>query len=754
MMMSTARIGAGSILRESMSQASQLSPELARGLLQFARGLLAAARNWTLYPPDHPTVKASVSRLSDAIKQTTGGAIFSIGITPQTLLIEDAAADQGQTSITEAAAMLHDHDLIRLTFVGAVPDEAVHSLLQMLSLDLAERRARGGPAKIWETDGHASIQVEQIDYASLLARQEGDVAEPARRDDLWKSIVLSITNALTVFDEAAQQRILAIAGSAPDIGDLATAVAAPRCTIDGSPMITSQAAAVLAAYRHLTNIVSAKASERMPEVMSNLATASLQLDPHVVMQVLQSEDDPKATNQIVKGLAAAFDDTKVAQLLATALAIDGQASDRLATIFNTIAPDEDRKQRVMTMTRSMLSETDFGKVGQFQTLWSSMEELLVSYNDKPFVSETYRSALDGVGGRAERMAVVDLPPELPEWMTSLGQESVRALSVQMLVDLMTIETDAKRAGEIADDLEALGEDLLMAGAYEDTKSVVNALIARATTQNAIGRDRCRQALDRLGDSLAMRETAVLIGEVDEPGWDAVRYIINKVGAATIPALIPAAAAEKETLGTKRVSATIIAFGKPAVSRLAPLISDDRWYAQLAGANILGAIASPEAVPLLQPLLRKTDPRVAQAAVAALGKIDDPTAARAVQTVLRAATGSVREAVMDALVADKDPRVVPMLARVIGESEPLGKDHEVVLQTIDALASVGSDAAVPTLVTMAKVKKFFGGKKVRDVKEHAVDAMIRIGGTKATAAMNQLAQAGDRGLKKILSQKRR
>lgn len=737
-----------------MSQASQLSPELARGLLQLARALLAAARNWTLYPPDHPTVKASVARLSDAIKQTAGGAIFSIGITPQTLLIEDAAADQGQSSIAEAAAMLHDHDLIRITLVGEVPPEAVHALLQLLSYDLAERRAKGGPAKIWETDGHPSIQLEQIDYASLLARQEGEVAEPARRDDLWKSIVLSITNALTVFDEAAQQRILAIAGSAPDIGDLATAVAAPRCTIDGSPMITSQAAAVLAAYRHLTGIVSAKAADRLPEVMNNLATASLQLDPHVVMQVLQTEDDPKATTQLVKGLAGAFDDTKVAQLLATALAIDGTASDRLATIFNTIAPDEDRKQRVMTLTRSMLSETDFGRASQFQTLWSSMEELLVTYNDKPFVSDAYRTALDGVGGRAERMATIDLPPEINDWMTSLGQENVRALSVQMLVDLMTIETDAKRAGEIAEDLEALGEDLLMAGAYEDAKSVVNALVARATTQNAIGRDACRQALDRLGESLAMRETAALIGDVDEAGWDAIRTVITKIGAPTIAALIPAAVSEKDTLASKRASTTIIGFGKGAVSRLAPLIADDRWYAQLAGANILGAIASPEAVPLLQPLLRKSDPRVAQAAVAALGKIDDPAAARAVQTVLRAATGDTRNAVISALVADRDPRVVPMLARVIGESEPLGKDHDVVLQTIDALAGVGSDAAVPTLVTMARVKKFFGGKKVKNVKEHAVDAMIRIGGTKAGAAMDQLAQTGDRGLKKILAQKRR
>ena len=738
-----------------MSQASQLSPELARGLLQLARALLAATRNWTLYPPEHPTVQASVSRLSDAIQQTALGAIFSVGITPDTLMVEGAPADRSQASISEAAALLHDRDLLQITFIGEVPPDAVLALLKLLTLDADERRRRGGPAAIWTGNGHPSIQLEQIDYQQMLARDEGDTPEPAKRDDLWRSIVRSIGSGLqAVFDEQAQERLLAIAGSPMDIGALATAVAAPKCSMDGSPMITSQAATVLAAYRHLTNIVSARAPERSAEVMNNLANASLQLDPHVVMQVLQTEDDPKASISIVQGLAGAFDDVKVAQLLATALAIDGAASDRLATIFNTIAPDDDRKQRVLTLTRSLLNETDFGKAGQFQTLWSSMEELLVSYNDKPFVSESYRSALDGVGGRAERMATDDLPPELGEWMTSLGQESVRGLSVQMLIDLMTIENDVKRAGEIAEDMEALAEDLLMAGAYDDTNAVVGALTARTSTANAIGRDACRQALDRLGESMALRETVSLVGDVDESGWNSIKSIIVKIGPSTVGALTSVAVTEKDNDASRRACDTIVAFGKGAVSRLAPLVADDRWFAQRTGAVLLGAIASPEAVPLLQPLLRKSDPRVAQAAVTALSKIDDPAAARAVQTVLRAAAGAIRTAVIDALVADRDPRVVPMLARVVTESEPLGKDYDVVIDTIDALAKVGSEAAVPTLVTISRVKKFFGGRKVKGLKEHAVDAMVRIGGDKVKAAFDDLSQSGDRALKKIVAQKRR
>ena len=70
----------------------------------------------------------------------------------------------------------------------------------------------------------------------------------------------------TAFDLLTQQRLLAIAGSAPDIGDLATAVMAPKCAVDGSPMITSQAATVLAAFRHLSSIVSVMSPERMPAV--------------------------------------------------------------------------------------------------------------------------------------------------------------------------------------------------------------------------------------------------------------------------------------------------------------------------------------------------------------------------------------------------------------------------------------------------------------------------------------------------------
>jgi HEAT repeat protein len=178
------------------------------------------------------------------------------------------------------------------------------------------------------------------------------------------------------------------------------------------------------------------------------------------------------------------------------------------------------------------------------------------------------------------------------------------------------------------------------------------------------------------------------------------------------------------------------------------MTDPRWVVQRRGARLLGRIGKADAVPLLQPLLRQHDPRVARAAVAALGVIADPAAARAIHTVLRAATGEVRRAVIEALVAERDPRVVPMLVRILEESQPLGKDHDVVLETIEALGTVGTDASVPILVTMAQRTRFLGGRKLRALKDHSVDALACVKTEKAAAVLKDAAEHGDRYLRKI------
>jgi HEAT repeat protein len=723
---------------------------------------MAAARSWALYPPDHPAVRGTLDRLRGAVADACGGQLFAFGVTPDTLLVAGVpAGGKDAGTIAEAARWLHDRDIIQMTFSGEIGVPALQTLLGLLSEDSRIIRQRGGPARVWAEEGDASLLIEQIDLTQVL--EDRDVTSPVRRkDDLWRSIVRGILDRRKPTDEATQARLLAISGDVVAIGELAGDVMAPHHTPDGSPMLTSQAAAVVAAYHHLVGIVDVLSPERKHEVMQNIAAATANLNPHVVMQMLgggvgggigaaagEGLSDA-GQGAVVAGIIDAMDDTRVAQLLATTLAIEGQASQRLATVFNTIATDDERKSRVLSMTKRMLRETDFGRQDAFQSLWSSMEELLLTYNEKPFVSQSYRAGLDGVGGRAERMAS-DVPPELVELIDTLGQDNVRRLSATLLIDLLTLERDPARAPELARDVAALAEDLLLAGDYESALAVVTALKTQATDAAAVTGPASRLALDGLVATSAFHEAVDLLGDMSDAEASLFASMCTRIGPAATDGLKAQLEAEEMTPGRARATAVIREYGARAAARLAPLVGSKRWAAQRNAAELLGAIGAPEGVPLLQPLLRSADARVTAAAARALASINDPAAARAVHTALRAATGDQRRAVVDALVAERDARVVPVLVRILDESDPFGADHAIVLETLDAVGRVGpllNDQAVAALSALMKKKKLLARRKVKAVRERSLAALRAIKTPGAARAIDEAARTGDRMLRRL------
>lgn len=737
-----------------MADVPTLSPEVSRSVSALARTLVAAARSWALYPAEHPAVRSALDRLRVSIADTSHGQVFTFGVTPDTLLVAGLPVEgRDAGAIAEAARWLHDRDILQLTFAGEVTVPALQRLLGLLSEDSRIIRQRGGPATVWADEGDAAIAVHQIDFSLVL--EEREVTTPVRRkDDLWRSIIRGVLDRHKPTDAATQARLLAISGDVMAIGELARDVIAPHHTMDGSPMLTSQAAAVVAAYHHLVGIVDVLSPERRQEVMQNLAAATTNLNPHVVMQMLAGGGTEGGTGGggdagpgVVSGIIDAMDDTRVAQLLATTLAIEGQASERLATVFNTIATDDDRKTRVLSLTRRMLSETDFGRQDAFQNLWSSMEELLLTYNEKPFVSASYRTGLDQVGGRANQMAS-EVPEEFAEMLETLGQDNVRRLSVRLLIDLLTLEKDPARVPELARDVAALAEDLLLAGDYASALAVVTALRDQADSPAAVAQHSSRVALDSVVSTAAFMETAEILGEMADPEAALVAEICGRIGPAATDALKRHLEAEAATSARTRATEVIRQYGAGAVGRLTSLAGSAKWAAQRNLAELLGELAVAEAVPVLQPLLRGHDPRVTTAAVRALSNIKDPAAARAVHMVLRAATGDQRRAVVDALVDLRDARVVPLLVRIVEESDPFSADHAIVLEALGALSRVGDDHAVPALTTLMRRKKLLARKKTRALKAQSLAALRGIRTPAAEQAIAEAARTGDRMLRKL------
>jgi HEAT repeat protein len=730
-----------------MAQRAVSAADMTRLAVGFARAMTVGLRSWSFYPPEHPAVAMAVERLmASAADACAGGTMMQLAVTPRALLLDGMPLDSTDLAAVECAELLHDRDILLLTIAAPPSDAVVRSLLAVLTLDRDTRRARGGPAALWGQEDQTAILIEQIDYQEILEREVDDGA--ARRDATWKSIVRSIIMGQTTFTAAEQQRLLEISRDVGAIGELCKDAKEPFCMPDGSPMLTTQAATVLAVYRHIAKTVTALEPERVKEVISALALAAGNLETTTALELLLQEEHADEGIPIVAALKQSFDDQQVALLLARALSSPGHATNRLARVLDTLAPDAQRKKRVLTLARKLVSERDFGSKRPIDDIRKSLDELLLQYDESTYVSKDYRESMDQAAMRAGDLAARGLPPELDEWLETLGGDSVRRLSGQLLIDLLRNETVPGRMSETARDMAAFVEELLLAGAYGECVPVVGELIAAIGRKPPVSPDACRRAVDTVGASKALTEAASTLGEQSAEEFAAFEKLIAAIGASAVPAVLSAYQREDGGAAADRATALLIKIGPAAIPGIAARLDDPRWFVLRELAKALGRIGGASAVPPLQQLLRRSDPRVLQVAVASLSGIADPAAERALHTVLKAASGEARAAVISSLVGLKDIRAVPMLARVLQDADPFGHDHPLLLDTLSALATLRDDRALAQIAALARKKKWTAWGKTTQLRQACLSTLSAIGTPKARHTITDLAASGDFFLKRL------
>jgi HEAT repeat protein len=729
-----------------MAPRAESAADVTRFAVAFARAMTVGLRSWGFYPPEHPAVAMAVERLVATATEACAGGMMQLAVTPRALLLDGLPLDSTDLAAIECAELLHDRDILQVTLAAAPTGAIIQALLAVMSLDRETRRARGGPAVIWGAEDQAAILIEQIDYQEILEREldEG----PARRDATWKSIVRSIIMGQATFTAAEQERLIEISRDVGAIGELCKDAREPFCMPDGSPMLTTQAATVLAVYRHIAKTVTALEPDRVKDVIDSLALAAGNLDASTALEMLLQEEHADQGIPIVNALKQSFDDQQVALLLARALAAPGHATNRLARVLDTIAPDEQRKKRVLTLARKLINERDFGSKRPIDDIRKSLDELLLQYDETTYVSKDYRESIDHAATRAADLAARGLPPEMDEWLETLGGDSVRRLSGQLLIDLLRNESVAGRMTETARDMAAFVEELLLAGVFAECVPVIEELSAAITRTPAIAPDACRRAIDSVGASSALAEAAVTLGEQSSDEFAAFETLVRVIGASTIPALLEAYQREDGGVSTDRATALITKLGTPAIPAITAAIEDKPWFVQRELAKALGKIGTPAAVPPLQALLRRSDLRVLQTAVASLSAIHDPAAERALHMVLRSTTGEARAAVINSLVGLKDARIVPMLARILPETDPFGDEHPLLMETLTALSAMRDDRAVAPIAAVARKKKWTAWKRTTQTRRACLQALARIGGAKSKQAIAELAAGGDFFLKRM------
>jgi len=313
--------------------------------------------------------------------------------------------------------------------------------------------------------------------------------------------------------------------------------------------------------------------------------------------------------------------------------VSGRATGRMAAALSTLAPDAERPKRVLHLAGQAAPQLAAGPTGDVASAWTTLEQILRGPADTLYTSSDYAFQLREMERRSHRLRL-DAPRMLDSWTASVTVNSVRILSVTLMLDLFLMEESPIAISETAQDLAFLAEDLLEAGDFTQADRVLQALSPAHVAADPRRAHAARRALDQLAGSQAMAEVATAVGDLDQRQFAWFKDACTLLGPLVIPTLVPALSAGGNGPRRERLITTILGLGNAAIGPLSSLLASEHWEHCRIGIQLLGRIAGPVAITTLQSLIGGGDRRKTREAIIALVRIEDATTLRSVNAALQ------------------------------------------------------------------------------------------------------------------------
>jgi hypothetical protein len=535
-----------------------LSPQVTARLTDFARACKAATRAVSLYPEGHPAINASLARLVETAARAIDAGPLAVSVLPGGLQVDQRAPARPDAAIGELATLLHEHLIGELRIMSAADPDAWRSFLLLLAQSPADIQSQGGLARLWSESGGQHVQVREVDYAEVLRERETGIA--AR----WDSIIEHCLQGDAIdLDEETVRVLLEIAADPDRLADLAAQLN-ERAGESGSVRIQTEA--LLRLLRRIADGVIKHHPERLDAVLSNIASAAGRLSPELMLEVLTHRYDkpPDEGVNVVDAMVTRMTDATVSQFVARSIVEQRGATERLAEAFRTLVPEVDRRQRLLGAARDEVAASPLGADETFPELWQRANDMLTSYSDEPYVGEDYAGELTSAREQAAEVErISDDPPEqISAWVSSVSDAALRMADLDLLLDLLRIESDPGKYQDVLDPVVAHVDDVVLLGDFEAAAPLV-ATVARESGPEGrpTHRAAAAKAIERLVQGPLMAHLVGHLRTIDDEGFAHAKTLCLTLGPITIRPLAEALSVEERGRGFRRLTDLLVGFGK-------------------------------------------------------------------------------------------------------------------------------------------------------------------------------------------------
>jgi hypothetical protein len=721
------------------SSPSPLPAELAQRLTDFARCCKAATRSVLLYPEGHPAISAALSRLVAATGRATAQGPLPITVLPDALQVDGRALARPDPAVGELASLLHDHLIGELRLMGPADATQWRTFLLLLGRTTEELLIEGGIGRLWATSGGTHVQLREIDYSEVL-RERKSGAEAA-----WDTIILNcLAGDAVELDEQTMNALLEIAGDPQRLEELTRRLDEDAAEHGG---VRVQAQALTRLLRYIARAALTGSPGMLEQVLGNAAAAAGRLSPDVMLELLtQRYQSPGGEMDVVGEIVDRMSDATIATFVAGSVVTERGATARLAQAFQALVPESDRRESLIALAQHEVAGSPMGRDTGFGDLWQRASEMLLSYRDEPFVSSEYARELTTVRTQAVDVErVSDDPPErIAAWLASVTDAEIRALDLQLLLDLLRIEDDPERWRSMIDPVVAHLDDLVLLGDFESAVPLVQALAREAGGDGRADRRAVAiAALDRLAAGHLMDHMVGHLRTIEDAGFELAKALCHALGAPVIRPLAEALAAEDRGRAFRRLTDLLVSFGSRGRDAVEQLKNSANPGVRRTAIYLLRAFGGNDALPELVPLLDDADLNVQREAIRAIVTIGTDEAFGVLERALTSGPARSQDAIIAALGTIRDERAVPLFLHILRNPDYRRTIRKVYETAIESLGALGGPDAVEGLKHSLYGGEWWAPFRTASLRVAAAAALRQIGTPEAVAVLSEAAEHGPR-----------
>ncbi len=728
-----------------------LSPELGGRLAEFAKACKAATRIVSMYPATHPAIQAALARIADAGKQATSYGSFSMTVLPDSLLVGGRGFARPEASVVELATLLHQQLIGELTLLDRLDVDGWHQFLSLIAKSPEETRAMGGVAKAWEATGNKAIALKEIDYAEVLRERAGS-GESATWDRILAALkeedeehggegATSMQNMMALADDP--ERLAQFAQKLQDVG---------KASGDDS---LQQRKNLLELMHGLANYAAERKPEELNTVLDKMAGAAAQMSPDMLLTLIT--DPPPmpggagaARMDLAGELQSRLSDEMVSKFLVDNIVKDRSASNRLATAFHTLVPDPSKQQDILAAAFEQ-AKAMFPDDPQFESVWTSSSEMLMSYSDEKFVSESYGRELTMAQSQAMDVEKIgdDPPARIRAWLATIDDDEVRALDQRLILDLLTIEKRPDAWSGVLDTAVADIDQLVLVGDLSLASQLLDAIAKVAKDESAPFHAPAKAGMTKLVEGPMVRHLASFLKQATDTEFGVAKQMCKTIGPVLVKPMSDAIMGEENPRTVRRLRDILISFGPAAREYANELKNSRNPTVRRAAVDLLRALGGDAALPDLRAMLDDADAAVQREALRAMLQVGTSEAYQMLERALQSGAPNTRNAIMQALGAFRDEKAAPLFVHILNNTPYTGAMEGTYTTAVESLGRVATDErSVATLKDILYRGEWWASRRTARIRSSAARALRSMAHPSADRVLEEAAASGPGAVRKI------